>query len=117
MTPAQYMKFVADALASNFLAEDTYYQRKQGLMSDTAYDVWLSSLRRGILTLPGVRAHWPIARHMFSDEFVEFFNKLIADTQPTAPNMQSSFASWKARTAAEIDRATALQQSAQIRPV
>src|SRR5215472_16155920 len=39
MTPIQYSKFQAASLAVYFLAEDTYYQGKQGLMSDTAWEV------------------------------------------------------------------------------
>ena len=107
MTPAQYGLFNDIFLATIFLTEDTYYQRKQGLISDVAYDAWLSSMRKSTYRLPGLRALWPQRRTLFPDEFAAFVDKLIDETRPTAFDMQSSFAQWKTAAKAEIERAIA----------
>src|SRR5262249_7773538 len=94
MTLAQYRQVTSNALAAYSLAEDTYYQRKQGLMSDIAYDFWLSNIKRATFALPNLRAHWPLVRHAFTDEFAEFVDKLIAESRPRALDIQSGFVQW-----------------------
>jgi hypothetical protein len=109
MTVAQYTQFSNEAMAAYFLTEDTYYQRKQGLISDIAYDEWLSNIRRMTFTQPGIRALWPQRRALFPDEFAAFIDKLIDDSHPRAFDVQASFAQWKADAKSEIEQAVAGQ--------
>jgi hypothetical protein len=110
MTPAQYLQYTNHAVIAFLLAEEHYYQRKQGLVSDVAYEQFLSNLKRATFAQPGNRALWRQRRAGFTDEFAAFVDKVIDETRPRVFDTQSSLARWKADAKSEIERTVASQE-------
>jgi hypothetical protein len=101
ITLAQFGQF--NAIYGAFLAsaEDSYFQHKEGLLSDAVFASFAASWRQ-TLAQPGVRALWRLRRTGFEHGFAEFMDKLMSEVS-TAPS--DFFADWKTQVAKETTSA------------
>jgi hypothetical protein len=79
-------------------AEDSFYQHQDGLLDDAAFETFVGALRDRFRS-SGIRAVWKSARDAYTGEFVEFMDKVYAET-PIAPSIDQ-LAQWKDYVAAE----------------
>ena len=84
--------------ATFYMAEDTFYQHKDRLLNESAFGTSLAGWKI-VLTSPGVRVMWKGLRSGFDGEFVEFMDKLLAETPVRLPI--DALAQWKSDIAAE----------------
>lgn len=84
-------------------AEDSFYQYQAGLLNEAAFETFVGALK-GWFRSPGIRAVWKGTRNAFAGEFVEFMDKVYAET-PIAPPIDT-LAQWKADLASEKVLAT-----------
>ena len=96
LEPLQIETFLSVARASLISMEDTYLQHLLGTIDP---DVWKTSTSRlaDLLAQPGMRAAWNGYRPMFSRDFAEHCDRLIAKTPLTSPSDRA--AQWKADVA------------------
>ena len=94
----QFEQFRYYCLAHISHAEDSFYQHQDGLLNDAAFETFVSALK-GWFRSFGVRAVWKRARDAFAGEFVEFMDKICAET-PIASSTDV-LAQWKSDVAAE----------------
>ena len=59
--------------------QDTFHQRREGMVSPLMYDSAVRTMRFQ-LSQPGTRAVWILGRGSFEPRFVAFIDKLIQDT-------------------------------------
>jgi hypothetical protein len=86
--------------------EDSFYQHKHGLLSGDAFHGFENTLRV-VVARPGARLAWRIVRPRFHDDFVEYMDKLIANTPVTEFWIPSLLLErWKADMAAEVAAAS-----------
>jgi len=103
MTKLQFNQFRAYSVARLLIAEDTFYQHKNGLLSDEAFATFEKTFA-GAFRSPGVRVLWKWVRGAFNSEFVAFTDRIMAET-PLAQSVDD-LARWNADLTAE--RALAL---------
>jgi hypothetical protein len=80
-------------------AEDSFYQFREGLLDQGAFDSLVLGLRDS-LEQPGMRAYYKRSNNIFGKEFAEFLHKLLAET-PVARRGDSAV-DWRAAVAAEL---------------
>jgi hypothetical protein len=80
-------------------SEDTYYQHTEGLLDETGFAGFVAGMK-GSFRYPGFRAQWKSARRNYGIEFVEFMDKLLAET-PLIPAIDV-LARWRADIAADL---------------
>jgi hypothetical protein len=103
ISSTQFEQFRYYCMAEISHAEDSFYQHQDGLLNDAAFETFVSALK-GWFRSSGVRAVWKGTRNAFAGEFVEFMDKICAETP-----IVSSFdvlAQWKSDVAAEKVLAT-----------
>ena len=94
----------ASALRAVFVnSEDTYYQHKEGLHDEGGFVGFVAGMK-GSFRYPGFRAQWKSARRNYGIEFVEFMDKLLAETPVIPPT--DMLARWRADIAAEKAKAS-----------
>jgi len=106
VTFSQYLQFMNHNGALNALYEDTFYQHKNGLLSDDAFETRLVTLRATV-SAPSFRVGWSLARRGYGRDYAEFIDDLIADTPVAAFDFLARFAEWKSNAASELAKATA----------
>jgi hypothetical protein len=80
-------------------AEDSFYQYREGLLDQVAFDSLVLGLRDS-LEQPGMRAFFKRSSHIFGKEFADFLDKLLAET-PVAPR-GDAVVDWRTAVAAEL---------------
>src|SRR3974377_32189 len=85
-------------------SEDTFYQHRDGLLDEASFVSFVAGMK-GTFRSPGFRAQWKSIRRNHGSEFVEFMDKLIAET-PVTPRIDI-LARWEASIAAEKAKAVA----------
>ena len=104
ITATQYAQFAHFCRASFYNAEDTYFQHKQGLISDEAFASFVASVQGGAARAPGMRAGWIQFRGLFVSEFAEWMDRTLAHAQIAPPI--DNFAQWRTLVDAEQDTAS-----------
>jgi hypothetical protein len=99
ITSTQFQQFRYYCLAQISHAEDSFYQHRDHLLDDAAFETFVSALKDWSRS-SGVRAVWKRVRSAYAGEFVEFMDKVYAET-PIAPSIDA-LAQWKADVAAEL---------------
>lgn len=102
MQLAQYLSYTNARLV---ISEDAFYQHKNGLLSEEAF----ASFERhfgGAFTMPGPRVTWRWVKAGYGAEFVEFVDRLIAQTTLAPPF--DPLARWTSDVAAEKAAAPAV---------
>jgi hypothetical protein len=79
MTRVQVNQFYWFVAALLTMFQDTYHQRREGMVSPLMYDSSLRTLRFQ-LAQPGTRAAWLVGRETFEPSFATFIDELIAAT-------------------------------------
>lgn len=77
--------------------QDTYHQRREGMVSPLMYDSALRTMTFQ-LTQPGARAVWLIARETYEPAFVAFIDQVMART-PVAAGSADMAGRWRALAA------------------
>jgi hypothetical protein len=98
VSSTQFEQFRYYCMAEISHAEDSFYQHQEGLLNDPAFETFVRALKSWFRS-SGVRALWKRARNDFTGEFVEFMDKVSAET-PVAPS-GDALAQWKADVVAE----------------
>lgn len=98
ISSTQLEQFRYYCLAHISHAEDSFYQHQDGLLNDAAFETFVSALKFWYRS-SGVQAVWKRARDAYAGEFVDFMDKVSADTV-IAPSIYA-LAQWKADVAAE----------------
>jgi len=99
----QVSQFSAVFRAIIINSEDTFYQHKDGMVDEASFTGFVAGMR-GTFRYPGFRALWKSARRNHGTEFVEFLDKLVAET-PVAPRTDI-LARWTASVTAEKAKAS-----------
>ncbi len=99
MSRTEVLQFQNYALARFAISEDTFYQHRNGLLSDDAF-ARFSKLFGGAFGFPGVRVIWKRVRGAYGDEFVAFGDALCAHAKVSTADLDV-LAHWKADLAAE----------------
>ena len=97
LAPLQVEMFLSVARASLISMEDTYLQHLLGTIDPAAWKTSTSRLA-DLLAQPGMRAAWNGYRSMFSRDFAEHCDRLIAKTPLVSPSDRA--VQWKADVAA-----------------
>ncbi len=83
--PLQYTQFFF-ICRSMFLAfENQYYQMRHGVLDSEAYAGYERSISTQFLAFKGFRLWWELNRSVFSPEFVDHFDAMIADVPEADP--------------------------------
>ena len=105
MSPTQVRQFSLACFARFSNAEDSFLQHKDGLLSEGAFSSFVTKLKASF-SAPGYRTAWQILRNQFGGGFVEFVDKLIAETPVTsAIDPSRLMARWMAGFASEKAKA------------
>jgi hypothetical protein len=80
-------------------AEDSFYQYREGLLNQVAFDSLVLGLHDSF-EQPGMRAFYKRSRRIFGKEFAEFLDNLLAQT-PVARGGDPA-ADWRTAVAAEL---------------
>ena len=94
----QLSQFNAVCRAIFVNSEDTFYQHKEGLFDEASFVGFVAGMK-GSFGYPGFRAQWKSLRRNYGIEFVEFMDKLVAETALIPPT--DVLAKWRADIAAE----------------
>jgi hypothetical protein len=105
LTPVDCMRAAAMTLANFQAAEEAFSQHRRGVLDEQDFNGALVSLRR-LLQLPFHRYAWKRSREAFTGEFVDFIDKVIAET-PVVDAFEPSrlVAEWRAGISAERAKA------------
>jgi hypothetical protein len=106
MTATQASQFlgICGAIFGNY--EDGFYQHKDGLLNDSAFDS-LVVLMRSTFRFPGNRAMWTIIRGQYGSEYVDCVDKIVSETPlVTIPTGGSFLDFWNAAVQAELSKAS-----------
>jgi hypothetical protein len=98
ISSTQLTQFSAAIRAVFINSEDTYYQHKEGLLDEAGFAGFVTGMK-GSFRYPGFRAQWKSVRKNYESEFVEFMDKLLAETTVIPPT--DVLARWRAAIAAE----------------
>jgi hypothetical protein len=99
VTDQQIRQFIFYCGARFHNAEDSFNQFQDGLLNQVAFDSMVAGLTAS-LTEPGMRVFYKRQRARFGRDFVEFADKLLAQTAQ-GPSIDS-VAQWRADVAAEL---------------
>jgi hypothetical protein len=98
ISSTQFEQFRHYCMAHISHAEDSFYQHKEGLLNDAAFETFVSALKAWFRSC-GTRAVWKRVREAYAGEFVEFMDRVYAETPIDPPS--DGLAQWKADVAAE----------------
>ena len=91
--PLQYTQFFF-VCRSMFLAfENQYYQMRHGVLDSEAYASYERSISTQFLACRGFRLWWEMNRSVFSPEFVDHLDAMIADVPEADPG--SFLSEWR----------------------
>ncbi len=72
--------------------EDSFLQRRAGLLDQRAFDSWTAAARV-YMAAPGLRAIWTLTARQYCEEYREFINANVVDT-PVSVGLDA-FAAWQ----------------------
>ena len=81
--------------------EDSYYQHKEGLLNEDAFEMVLAGTR-ALALLPGLRVAWKAVRRSHGGDFLSFMDGVVAGASLERPTYNPSVDEWRAAFAAEI---------------
>jgi hypothetical protein len=102
MDEAQVQVALIHFCALFWSVEDSYLQRKAGLLDEAGWASELATLR-GNLTVPTVRVSWKLNRPAFNAEYRDYVDALIREIKPLRRIAQ--LAMWKDLMAQELAEA------------
>jgi hypothetical protein len=76
--PIQYTQFFLLCRGLFVAFENQYYQYRHGTLDENAYQGYERSISRQVLAFPGFRMWWTQNRDVFSPEFTERVDDMIA---------------------------------------
>ena len=100
ISQTQLTQFSAACRAAFVNSEDTFYQHKEGLLDKAGFESFVAGMK-GTFHYPGFRAQWKSIRRNYGIEFVEFMDKLLAETPVMRSLDMDMLARWKAAIATE----------------
>ena len=80
-------------------AEDSFFQHKQGLLDDTAFESFESSLESG-MGAAGIAAAWMMTADMYEPQFRDYMNRMLGNFNSPAGRSPRGLESWNAAVAA-----------------
>jgi hypothetical protein len=98
ISSTQFHQFRIWCRAYFYNSEDAFYQHREGLLNEAAFDSLVVSLK-SILRNAGLRATWRRLRIVFQKEYVEFVDKLMSEVDVASPG--DDFTQWKNDVASE----------------
>ena len=98
ISPTQLTQYSNVCRAIFINSDDTFYQHKDGLLDEAGFAGFVAGMKESF-RYPGFRAQWKSARRNYGIEFVEFMDKLVAETPVIPP--ADVLAGWRADVAAE----------------
>lgn len=98
MTDTQLHQFAQYATARFFNAEDSYYQYRNGVLDEHAFESFSEGLRLA-MSAPGLRAAYRKLRHHYGKEFAAYLDGILKETE--VARITEAAASWRAAFAAE----------------
>ena len=78
VTAGEVRRFLQVARAVFISAEDSYFQHRQGLLDDIAFESFEAGLRNG-LGSKGIGAAWKLTRGMYEPEFQAYVDRTLGD--------------------------------------
>jgi len=95
LTPTELAQFLSYFRAFLVNNEDTFLQGRHGLLEETTYRYYLTRVR-AVMSNPGFRSAWRMARRDFGNEFTAFIDELIAETPIRPPvSVTDNLAEWR----------------------
>ena len=76
----QYVQFFMIARSMFVAFENQYYQYRQGTLDESTYLGYERCIATQVLNNPGFRVWWEQNRPVFSPEFAEYVDRMIANT-------------------------------------
>ena len=77
ITQAELSQFLSLTRALFFHFEDSYYQHKEGLLNEDAFEMVLAGTR-AVARFPGIRVAWKTIRHGYGGAFLNFMDDVVA---------------------------------------
>jgi hypothetical protein len=100
ITQTELSQFINLCRAHFFHFEDSFYQREEGLLNDSAFETVVAGARL-LARSPGLRAAWKIARPNFGGRFLDFMDGVVAGSAVQLP-VDLSLEAWKVAFASEV---------------
>lgn len=97
MSDVEIAQFSQWCRASFYNWEDSFYQHREGLLDDAAFNAFERSIRSVVANV-AMRAGWRLQRRAFGPEFVEWLDRQHTQTPLMSLDRQSS---WKKALEAE----------------
>jgi len=94
-------RFLSICRAAFLSGEDSFLQRKSGLLDRTAYDSFIAGLKGYVSAAPGLRAAWRLTSNQFGPEYAAFMDQIVESTPRTAQT--DLLARWKDIVLSEAD--------------
>lgn len=98
ITLTELSQYRFNCVATFFNLEDTYYQHAEGLLNDAAFASFSLGLT-GLFATIGMQVMWETNRPAFPTDFVQYIDKIIAETQVVPP--VDALSGWKASVGAK----------------
>jgi hypothetical protein len=99
ISDTQLLQFQLLARALFYHLEDSFHQHKDGQLPDPVFRTFEATTKVNMRS-PGLRAAWRRTRNGFEHDFVEFVDRIVADTPVNTSPM--TLAAWQADIAAEM---------------
>ena len=94
LTREEVDRFTLLSRAVFISAENSFLQRKAGLLDEPAYQSFVAGAKGMLGGSPGLRAAWRISRAQFGGDFAAFMNKTLAEVAGQPP--AERFEQWQA---------------------
>lgn len=98
MTSAQLTQFGVFCRATFLNGEDSFFQHKDGLLSDASFASYAGGML-ATFSMLAFRVQWKYQRGIFASEYVAFMDKLVAEAPKVSP--VDRLAQWNADIAVE----------------
>lgn len=102
LTQTEAAQYLHLCRAYFFHFEDSFYQRREKLLNDDAFETVVAGVRM-LATSPGFRVAWKMARSNFGGRYLHFMDQLVAEAASQAP-VDLSLETWKNAFASEEAR-------------
>jgi hypothetical protein len=79
-------------------AEDSFFQHEQGLLDETAFASFESSVKSG-MGAAGVAAAWVMTANMYEPQFRDYMNSMMGDLKSPVRRSHRGLESWNAAIA------------------
>jgi len=102
LTQTELSQFTNLCRALYFHFEDSFYQREEGLLNDSAFETVVAGVQLSARS-PGFRAAWKLSRPNFGGRFRAFMDGIVAESAAEPP-VDLSLEAWKTAFASEASR-------------